>query len=88
MAVLRVVVAVTPRLLGDALCRALAEDGLDASSVDVGSLLIEEYDVAVVNAGRATEVRAKHVITLPEEGSGPGGLSSLALLRHALAELR
>lgn len=88
MAGLRVVVAVTPRLLGDVLCHALAQDGLDVISVDVGSMLVDEYDVAVVNGGRASEVRAKHVITLPEEGSGAGGLSSLTLLRHSLADLR
>lgn len=87
MAGLRVVVAVTPRLLGDVLCHALAQDGLDVISVDVGSMLLEEYDVAIVNGDRGSEVRARHVITLPEEDSGASGLSSWALLRHALAEL-
>ena len=88
MSTQRVVVAVSPRLLADALCQALARDGLEVINADAGPLPDGEYDVAVVNGGRGAEVRARYVVTLPEEGSGPGGLSSLALLREALADLR
>lgn len=87
MAVQRVVVAVSPRLLGDALCRSLAQDGLEVISIDVDTDLGGEYDVAVVSAGRETEVQATHVISLPEGGSGATGLSPLTLLRNALAAL-
>jgi len=83
----RVIVAVSPPLLADALCRALAQDGMTVSTVDEVPLPDQPYDVAVVTPGREQEVRAAHVVTVPAEGSGAAGPTSLALLREAVARL-
>lgn len=58
-------VAVTPRLLEDVLCRALALDGFLVSTADGGTE--EAYDVAVVSAGREQDVVATRVITIDGE---------------------
>lgn len=71
----RVVVAVTPRLLGDVLCRALAQDGFLVSTAH--GRTEEAYDVAVVSAGREHDVVAARVITIDGE-------PDLATLREQL----
>ena len=74
----RVVVAVTPRLLGDVLCRALALDGFLVSTADDGT--DQAYDVAIVTAGREHDVVATRVITI----DGDPDLATLrALLQRA-----
>ena len=73
-----VVVAVTPRLLGDVLCRALAVDGFLVSTADIRTE--EAYDVAIVSAGREHDVRARRVITV--EAGEPDLTTLRALLQR------
>lgn len=61
----RIAVAVTPRLLGDVFCRALALDGLLVSTVE--GRTEEAYDVAIVSADREQDVVAARVITIDGE---------------------
>ena len=77
----RVVVAVTPRLLGDALCRALAQDGFRV--VTAGGSADGAYDVAIVSPGRETDVVAARVITVD---GGPPDLAALRVLLQADAD--
>lgn len=82
-----VVVAVSPRLLSDAVRRTLDLDGI--RTVEAGSAEADA-DVAVVTTGREAEVSARRVITL-STGDGAsqdwGSISDLAGLRAALADL-
>ena len=83
----RVVVAVSPRLLGDVLCRSLAEQGMAVLSVDAAPFADEVYDVGVVSAGREGEVHAAHVITLPpDDEAGDFGLGYLRRTLDALLQ--
>jgi hypothetical protein len=71
----RVLVAVEPRLLGDALTTLLAEIGVDDVHRYEGAPIPGRFDLALVTAG-VTGVRASLVLTLPDavelaqEGSG------------------
>ena len=70
------VVAVTPRLLGDALCRALARDGFRVSTAFEPT--DQAYDVAIVSPDRENDVVAARVITVD------AGSPDLAALRELL----
>lgn len=65
----RVVVAVSPRLLGDLVVRVMALAGYDVVDVDLVARECEPTPVAVVSPGRETHVAADVVLTLPREGS-------------------
>ncbi len=83
-----VVVAVTPRLLCDAVRRALQLDGIASHEAEDG--LAVRYDVAVVSAGREQDVRARTVITLAGEGDAVDAdrVADLVTLRAVLADAR
>jgi hypothetical protein len=70
-----VVVAVTPRLLGDSLVSALADQGVAATSASDG-VAAEHFDVAVVSADRQDDVDADVVIRLPDVPDGSAALRS------------
>ena len=81
----RVVVAVSPQLLADAVRRALAASGIE--TVDVSERSGRRADVAVVSAGREGDVDAVRVLTLSgdgDAGAAPGRVVDLASLRTAL----
>lgn len=82
MAVLSVVVAVSPRLLGDVVCHALALDGLAVGSVDAGTAAERSYDVALASPGREREVHAKEVVTLDPEALDLDALRALLSARR------
>lgn len=77
-----VVVAVSPRLLGDVVCRALALDGLAVSSVDAGTAAETAYDVALVSAGREHEVRAREVVAVDPDALDLDALRALLSARR------
>ena len=79
----RVVLAVSPPLLADALRRALHRD--DLVLVDVADQDGSPYDLAVVTAGRAGEVQASRTITLRDADDARA--AELDLLRQELAAL-
>lgn len=85
------VLAVSPRLLADAVRRALEAGGI--ATVEVGSgpgddVEVAVVEVAVVSAGREAEVRARTVITLAGDGDdGALRVHDLAGLRAALSGL-
>lgn len=68
------VVAVTPRLLGDSLVSALVDQGVAATSVDEGEG--HHFDVAVVSADRQQDVEADVVIRLPDVPDGSAVMRS------------
>lgn len=81
------VVVVSPRLLGDTVRRVLSLAGFTCTGGTDGRRAV----VAVVSAGRETEVDARHVITLAGEGvrqsADEGTVVHLADLRAALARV-
>ena len=77
-----VVVAVSPRLLSDAVRRTLDLDGIPSSLVGEQTTPV---DVAIVTSGREPEVEAEAVITLASDPAGP---ERAALLVADLPELR
>lgn len=81
-----VVVLVEPRLLSDAVRRALLQDGIATDDVEPPSG--RAYDIAVVSPGREGSVRADRVLVLTADDEAPAGaLSDLAALRSALGAL-
>lgn len=82
MDVLSVVVAVSPRLLGDVVCRALALDGIDVGSVDAGTAAETTYDVALASPGREREVRAAEVVTVDPDALDLEALRALLSARR------
>lgn len=82
MSVLSVVIAVSPRLLGDLACRVLALDGLAVSSLDAGTAAETSYDVALVSPGREHEVRASEVVTVDPDALDLDALRALLSARR------
>lgn len=84
-----VVVAVSPRLLADAVRRALGAVGV--ATVDVSDAAAVAADVAVVSPGREPDVHVRTVLTLSEDAEPsprPDRVVDLAGLHRALASLR
>ena len=84
-----VVVAVSPRLLSDAVRRTLDLDGIATSEASDG---VGHVDIAIVTSGREPEVDAESVITLVSDEPGAAAAADVQVvdlnqLRTALAAL-
>ncbi len=83
-----IVVALTPKLLSDAVRRLLELDGRPTVEVVAGDA--RTYDIAVVSPGREQQVRALSIVTLAGDDPEPlpGAVLDVAQLRRRLAVLR